>query len=75
MVAMTALYSIGIAMALLIGGVIGLLLTAAHYQRAAWQRQRYERDVTEDAELYAAAHAAARRYTTTEPRNSTTTTP
>jgi hypothetical protein len=75
MVAMTVVYSIGIAMALLIGGVIGLLLTAAHYQRAAWQRQRYERDVTEDADLYAAAQAAVRRYKTTGPRNSTTTAP
>lgn len=66
---------IGIAMALLTGGAIGLLLTVAHYQRAAARRQRYEQEAAQDRELYAAARAAIRRYRPTRPRNSTAPSP
>ena len=53
---------IGIAIALLTGAATGLLLAAAHYQRAAARRQRYEQEAAQDRELYAAAQATMRRY-------------
>lgn len=62
---------IGIAMALLTGVAIGLLLAAAHYQRAAARRQRYEQEAAQNREL----RAAARRYRPTGPENSTAPSP
>jgi hypothetical protein len=64
------IYGIGIAMALLTGGIIGLILTLAQYQRLAARRQRYEQEVARDRELHAAAtQTALRRYGPTWPRN------
>jgi hypothetical protein len=57
------LYGIGIAMALLTGGIIGLILTVTHHQRLTAQRERYEQEVARDRELRAAAaQAAHQRY-------------
>jgi len=70
-VLVAVMYGIGIAMAPLAGAGIGLLVMAAHYQRAAAQRRRYEQEVAQDAELYAAARASLRRYQGTGPRDST----
>ena len=55
------LYGTGIAMALVTGGIIGLILTVAHYQRLAAQRRRYEQEVARDRELHSAAAQAARQ--------------
>jgi hypothetical protein len=63
---MAMIDGIGIVMALLTGAAIGLLLTAAHYQRAAARRQRYEREAAQDRKL----RAAAPRYRPAGPRNS-----
>ncbi len=68
---MTMIYGIGIAMALLAGGAIGLLLTVAHYQRSAAREQRYEQEIAEVAELYAVARASLKRYGASGPRNNT----
>ena len=57
---MTVIYGTGIMMALLAGGVIGLLLTVAHYQRAAARYHRYEQEIARDRELYTAAQAVLR---------------
>lgn len=62
MVTVTMVDGIGMAMALLTGGVIGLLLTAAHYHRAAARQRRYEREIAQDAELRAVAQATLQRY-------------
>jgi hypothetical protein len=48
------LYDVGLVLALLIGGAIGLLVTAAHYEHVALRRWEYEREVAEEQELYAA---------------------
>jgi hypothetical protein len=66
---------IGIAMALLTGAAISLLLTVAHYQRAAARRRRYELEAAQDEELHVAARARLCRYTTTGPHNSAATSP
>jgi hypothetical protein len=48
------LYDIGLVLALLIGGAIGLLVTAAHYEQVALRRWEYEREMAEGREFYAA---------------------
>ena len=50
---MTIIYGIGLAMALLIGGAIGLLVMAAYYEQIALQQREYEREVAERRHLYA----------------------
>jgi hypothetical protein len=71
----TAVYGIGFAMALLTGGAMGLLLAVARYQHSAAQRRKYEQEIAQDAQLYAAAKAALRCYRPTGPQNSTPTKP
>ena len=66
---MNMIYGIGIAMALLAGGAIGLLLTVTHYQWSAARQQRYEQEIAEVAELYAVARASLQRYGASGPRN------
>ena len=44
----------GLVLALLIGGAIGLLVTAAHYEQIALRRWEYEKEVAEGREIYAA---------------------
>jgi hypothetical protein len=63
------IYVFGIVIALLTGGAIGLLLAAAHHQRVAAQRLRYEQEAARDRELHAAAAQAALRYRPTWPKN------
>ena len=65
---MTVIYGIGIMMALLAGGAIGLLLTAAHYHRVAARYQRYEQEIARDRQLYAAAQAVLQHYKSTGSR-------
>jgi hypothetical protein len=48
------LYDIGLALALLTGGAIGLLVTAAHYEQIALRRWEYEKEMAEGREIYAA---------------------
>ena len=51
---MVILYDIGLVLALLIGGAIGLLVTAAHYEQVALRRWEYEQEIAEGREFYAA---------------------
>lgn len=51
---------VGMVLALLIGVAIGLLVTAAHFERLALQRWAYEREVAERREFYAALGAFRR---------------
>lgn len=71
----TALYGIGLVLALLAGGGIGLLLAMARYQRAAARRQRYEREVAGEAERRAARREALRRYAAAAPGRGTAAAP
>jgi hypothetical protein len=48
------IYGVGLAMALLIGGAIGLFLTLAHYARISSRQREYEREAAEGREFYAA---------------------
>jgi hypothetical protein len=50
----TIIYSVGLAMALLTGGAIGLVLTLAHYERISSRQREYEREIAEGRDLYAA---------------------
>jgi hypothetical protein len=59
---MTMIYALGIMMALLCGGAIGLFLTAAHYHGVAARHQKYEQEIARDRELYAAAQAVLQHY-------------
>jgi hypothetical protein len=59
---MTVVYGIGIMVALLAGGSIGLLLTVVRYRLVAARHQKYEQEVARDRELYAAAQAVLQRY-------------
>ena len=63
------LYAIAIVIALLVGGAIGLLLSAAHHQRGVSRQLRFEQEVTQDAELYAAVRARLRQYRPAGPRD------
>lgn len=72
---MTLSYAIGIVLALVVGGSIGLLLTAAHYQRAGSRQLRFEQEIAQDAELYLAARAMLQRYRQTGPRGNDATAP
>jgi len=47
-------YDVGLVLALLIGGAIGLLVTTAHYEQSALRRWAYEKEMVERRELYAA---------------------
>jgi len=71
MVIVTMIYCVGIAMALVVGGAIGLVLTTAYHQWSTMQRQRYEQEIAEDTVLYAAARASGERYSPTWSRNKT----
>ncbi|MCW2895244.1 MAG: hypothetical protein JWO75_4733 [Actinomycetia bacterium] len=51
---MVILYDVELLLTLLIGGAIGVLVTVAHYERAAHRRQAYEQEVAEGREIYAA---------------------
>lgn len=51
---MLILCEAGLVLALLIGGLIGLTLTKAHYDQTAMRHQRYETEIAEYQELYAA---------------------
>jgi hypothetical protein len=48
------IYDTGLVLALLIGGAIGLLVTAAHYERIALRQWAYEKEIAEGREIYAA---------------------
>jgi hypothetical protein len=48
------LYDVGLVLALLIGGVLGLLLTASHYEQTAARQREHEKEMAEGRELYAA---------------------
>jgi hypothetical protein len=54
------LYDIGLVLALLIGGAIGLLVTAAHYEQIALRQCAYEKEMAERREFYAALGAFRR---------------
>jgi hypothetical protein len=51
---MVILYDAGLLLALLIGGAIGVLVTAAHYEHLAFQRWAYEKEVADGREVHAA---------------------
>jgi hypothetical protein len=51
---MAIIYGVGLAMALLIGGAIGLLLTAAHYELIASRQRGYEKEIARGPDRYAA---------------------
>lgn len=51
---MAMLYGVGLAMALLTGGTVGLFLTAAHYERIASQQREYEKEMAEGRDFYVA---------------------
>jgi hypothetical protein len=53
-------YDVGLVLALLTGGAIGLLVTAAHYQQIALRQWAYEKEIAERRELYAALGAFRR---------------
>jgi hypothetical protein len=53
-------YDVGLVLALLIGGAIGLLVTAAHYEQIALRRWTYEKEMAERREFYAALGALRR---------------
>lgn len=67
--------AIAIVIALLVGGAIGLLLSAAHRQRDVSRRMGFEQEVTQDAELYAAARAGLCQYRPAGPRDNDPTAP
>jgi surface antigen len=69
MVMATMTDGLGIAVALLAGGAAGLVVAIARYGRSAARYRRYERELARDAELNAAAHAAARHHVATGPRD------
>jgi len=48
------IYDAGLVLALLVGSAIGLLVTAARYEQITLRRWRYEKEVAEGRELYAA---------------------
>jgi hypothetical protein len=48
------IYDTGLVLALLIGGAIGLLVRAAHYEQIALRRWEYEKEIAEGREIYAA---------------------
>jgi hypothetical protein len=48
------LYDIGLTLALLVGCVVGLLVTAGHYEQRALRHREYEREAAENRELYTA---------------------
>ena len=72
---MTVVYGIGIMMALLAGGAIGLFLTVAHYHLVAARHQKYEQEIARDRELYAAAQAGPQHYKSTGSSNRKATAP
>jgi hypothetical protein len=51
---MVIIYDIGMVLALLTGGAIGLLVTAAHYEQIALRHWAYEKEVAARRELYVA---------------------
>ena len=51
---MFILCDVGLVLALLIGGVIGLTLATARYDRIAMRQRQYEAEVAEYQEFYAA---------------------
>ncbi len=51
---MVILYDVGLLLALLIGGAIGLLVTAAHYEQIALRQWAHEKEMAERREFYAA---------------------
>ena len=51
---MIILYDVGLVLTLLIGGAIGVLVTAAHYEQTAHRRWAYEKEMAEGREIYAA---------------------
>jgi hypothetical protein len=51
---MVILYDVELFLTLLIGGALGMLVTAAHYEHAAQRRWAYEKEVAAGREVYAA---------------------
>jgi hypothetical protein len=51
---MVIVYYVGLLLALLIGGAIGLLVTAGHYEQIALRRWAYEKEMAEGREFYVA---------------------
>ena len=51
---MVILYDVELLLTLLIGGAIGMLVTAAHYEQTARRRWAYEKELAEGREIYAA---------------------
>jgi hypothetical protein len=72
---MTVLYGIGIMLALLAGGTIGLLVTQAHYHLVAARHRQYEHEAAQDRELCLAAQARLQHYLSASSSNRKTTAP
>jgi hypothetical protein len=54
------IYDFELVVALLAGGVIGLLLAVTHYEQAVSQQQRYENEIAASEDLYVVAQALLR---------------
>lgn len=63
---MVILYDVELLLTLLIGGAIGMLVTAAHHAQTALRRRAYEKEMAEGREIYAAL-ARYRRIKTVHP--------
>lgn len=50
---MAIIYGVGLAMALLTGGAIGMFLTNAYHERIAPQHRQYEKEIAGDRDFYA----------------------
>ncbi|HEY1699634.1 MAG TPA: hypothetical protein VGG75_07975 [Trebonia sp.] len=72
---MTVVYGIGIMLALLAGGTIGLLVTEARYHLVVARHRQYEQEVAEDRELRVAAQVRLQRYLSAGSGNRKTTAP
>jgi hypothetical protein len=51
---MVIFYGVGLVLALITGGAIGVLVTAAHHEQLAFRRWAYEKEVAEGREFHAA---------------------
>jgi uncharacterized protein YneF (UPF0154 family) len=64
-----ALDVLAIVIALVVGGAIGLLLSAARRQKQASQQLRFERQIARNATLQSASRAGPRQSRPTGPRD------
>jgi hypothetical protein len=51
---MFILYNVGLVLSLLVGGVIGLTLATARYDRTVMRQRQYEAEIAAYQEIYAA---------------------